>query len=76
MKVLEGFKVDLDGKVVLSDSEMVQLEKTFVSTAGGESTNSFCINKSNCDGSANSRCQNQKSCEKATDFSCLKNEEK
>jgi hypothetical protein len=58
---LSAIATDPSGRVVLSDNDLVGIERNFSPSAGG-STNMSCTNDFDCSGSLNSGCNNWYMC--------------
>ncbi len=62
-----GYAIEIsrDGKVILSDADLLELEMSLeVTSAGGG--NERCSNSANCDGTYNRTCSNSGSCDRAS----------
>lgn len=75
---LSAISVEADGRVVLGDPELLQLEQALADTiiAGGANPNCQgtnqpqCTNTGACGGSVNTTCTNTATCDNSTNWTC------
>ncbi len=58
--------ISCDGKVILSDADLVELEKMLEVPSAGGGGNGGCTNSGDCSGSANRTCTNTGNCDRSS----------